>query len=166
MPALPGENREEAFSTEILVSTLTWLRPPRPFCVLHVNQSLLIAEIYQHSITSTTLTWLRPPRLSHGLRREIVWIYLVFCVLYVNHSLPVYTQKPKQVRWCWISPNPARLSAELRRNHGHRYWWRCVCSLEGSVGLWWLDCPCAWWEHHRHQDRRPGRVRWNVDGVW
>ena len=57
------------------------------FCVLYVNQSLLIAEIYQHSITSTTLTWLRPPRPSHGLRYEIVWIYLVFCVLYVNHTL-------------------------------------------------------------------------------
>ena len=28
--------------------------------MLYVNQSLLIAEIYQHSITSTTWTWLRP----------------------------------------------------------------------------------------------------------
>ena len=58
------------------------------FSELYVNQSLLIAEIYQHSITTTTLTWLRPPRPSHGLRYryEIVWIYLVFCVLYVNQS--------------------------------------------------------------------------------
>ena len=53
----------------------------------NVKQSLLIAEIYQHSITSTTLTWLRPPRPSHGLRCEIVWVCLVFCVLYVNKSL-------------------------------------------------------------------------------
>ena len=48
-----------------------------------------VAEIYQHSVrpvTSTTLTWLRPPRPSHGLWCEIVWIYLVFCVLYVNQS--------------------------------------------------------------------------------
>ena len=54
---------------------------------VHVNQSLLIAEIYQHSVTSTTLTWLRPPRPRHGQQCEIVWIYLVFCVLYVNQSL-------------------------------------------------------------------------------
>ena len=49
-------------------------------CVQYVNQSLLIAEIHQHSLTSgltsTTLTWLRPSRPSHGLRFEIVWIYL------------------------------------------------------------------------------------------
>ena len=31
------------------------------FCVLYVNQSLLIAEIHQHSIASSTLAWLRPP---------------------------------------------------------------------------------------------------------
>ena len=84
------------FNGGAITSTiLTWLRPPRPshglrceivwiylvFCVLYVNQSLLIAEIYQHSITSTTLTCLRPPRPSHGLRCEIVRIYfLVFCV--------------------------------------------------------------------------------------
>ena len=90
----------EIYQHSITSTTLTWLRPPRPshglrceivwfylvFCVLYVNQSLLITEIYQHSITSTTLTWLRPPRPSHGLRCEIVWIYLVFCVLYVNQS--------------------------------------------------------------------------------
>ena len=54
---------------------------------LYVNQSLLIAEMYQHSIASTTLTWLRPPWPSHGLQCEIVCIYLVLCVLYVNQSL-------------------------------------------------------------------------------
>ena len=54
--------------------------------MLHVDQSLLIAEIYRHSITSSTLTtWLRPPRPNGN--HAIVWIYLVFCVLYVKQSL-------------------------------------------------------------------------------
>ena len=44
------------------------------FCVLHVdvNQSLLTVEIYRYS--------------SYHMTCEIVWIYLVFCVLYVNQS--------------------------------------------------------------------------------
>ena len=77
------------------------------FRVLYVNQSLLIAEIYQHFITSTTLTWLRPPRPSHGLRCEIVWIYLVFCVLYVNQSLliaVIYQHSTTSTTLTWLRP--------------------------------------------------------------
>ena len=77
------------------------------FCVLCVNQSLLIAEIHQHSITSTTLTWLRPPRPSHGLRCEIIWIYLVFCVLYVNQSLliaEIYQHSVTSTTLTWLRP--------------------------------------------------------------
>ena len=75
--------------------------------MLHVNQSLLIAELYQLSITSTTLTWLRPPRPSHGLRCEIVWIYLVFRVLHVNQSLLIaelYQLSITSTTLTWLRP--------------------------------------------------------------
>ena len=43
----------------------------RLLCAVYINQSLLIAEIYQHSINSTILTWLRPPRVPrHCLQCE------------------------------------------------------------------------------------------------
>ena len=77
------------------------------FWVLYVNQSLLIAEIYQNSITSTTLTWLRPPRPSHDHQCEIVWIYLVFCVLYVNQSsliAEIYQHSITSTTLTWLRP--------------------------------------------------------------
>ena len=50
----------------------------------YVNQSLLIAEIYQHSITSTTLTWLRPQKTK--------WkpIVNVKCIL-ISYQSNLYT---------------------------------------------------------------------------
>ena len=61
-------------------------------CLLCVNQSLLMPEIYQHLTIHQYINHItiyqhliihQPSRRSHiGLRCEIVWIYLVFCMLY------------------------------------------------------------------------------------
>ena len=113
----------------------------------HVNQSLLIAEIYQHSITSTTLTWLRPPRPSHGLRCEIVWIYLVFCVLYVNQFLlipEIYQHSITSTILTWLRPP--------RPSHGLRceidWIYLVFCAVCKSVFTDCRDIPTLYYLNH------------------
>ena len=65
-------------------------------CVLYVNQSLLIAEIYQHSIASTTLTWSRPPRAVY-----ILFFPTCFFLQSNDRAAKYLTSLKTSWKWWW-----------------------------------------------------------------